>query len=62
MTKKPASGVSRESRISGDGLARLERHLQSGIRISPIVLQQWVKRYGDDARQLLEKFGYSGQI
>ena len=62
MTKKPTPGVSRDSRISDDGLARLERHLRLGSRISPAVLQQWVKRYGDDARQLLEKFGVSGRI
>jgi hypothetical protein len=49
-------GVSREKRISDEGLARLEKQLELGIRISEPVLQQWVRRYGDEARDLLKKY------
>ena len=51
-------GVSREQRISAEGLARLEKHLKSGSKISNQVLRQWVKRYGDSAENLLKKYGY----
>lgn len=49
-------GVSREKRISDEGLARLEKHLKLGDKINVQVLQQWVRRYGDDARDLLKKY------
>lgn len=49
-------GVSREKRISDEGLARLEKHLKLGTKINVQVLQQWVRRYGDDARDLLKKY------
>ncbi len=49
-------GVSREKRISDEGLARLEKHLKLGAKINAQVLQQWVRRYGDDARDLLKKY------
>lgn len=58
MTKNPNPGVSREQRISDEGLARLERHLKLGNKISKLVLQQWVKRYGEAANILLKKYGY----
>lgn len=50
-------GVSRDARISDEGLLRLERQLQSGARISAMVLRQWIKRYGDDAHDLLRRYG-----
>lgn len=53
--KSPAPGVSREQRISDEGLQRLQKQLQSGVRISDEVLQQWIKRYGDAARDVIEK-------
>jgi hypothetical protein len=28
------------------------------MKISAQVLQQWIKRYGEDARVLLKKYGY----
>jgi len=56
--RKPSPGVSREQRISDDGLARLQKQLDSGVRIAKPVLQQWVKRYGEAARQLIEQHGY----
>ena len=49
-------GVSREKRISDEGLARLEKQLKLGIKNSEPVLQQWVRRYGDAARDLLKKY------
>jgi len=52
-----APGVSREKRISDEGLARLEKQLKLGININAQVLQQWIRRYGDDARVLLKKYG-----
>ena len=51
--RKP--GVSREARISGEGLKRLERQLQAGT-IAPAVLEQWVRRYGDAARELIARY------
>jgi hypothetical protein len=53
---KGQPGVSREQRISDEGLTRLEKQLRSGINISDQVLAQWVKRYGDDARDLILKY------
>jgi len=50
-------GISREQRISDEGLQRLERQLQSKSGISDQVLMQWVKRYGDNARALLKRYG-----
>jgi len=55
---KPAPGVSRQQRISDEGLARLDKQLKSGVRISSQVLHQWIKRYGDEARMLLKSHGY----
>jgi hypothetical protein len=55
-------GVSREQRISDEGLMRLEKQLQSGINISTPVLNQWVKRYGDDARELILKYRANSDI
>ena len=49
-------GISREQRISDEGLKRLEKQLKSGIKISSMVLQQWIKRYGDPARNIIAKY------
>ena len=51
MSNDSKPGVTRQQRISDEGLKRLERQLQSGVRISEAVLQQWIKRYGDDAKK-----------
>ena len=56
--KIPVPGVSREGRIFNEGLARLEKHLQLGTKMSAPIRQQWLKRYGDEARALLKKHGY----
>jgi hypothetical protein len=53
----PAPGVSREARISADGLARLERHLEAGTNVSDPVLAQWIRRYGEPAREVLRRHG-----
>lgn len=58
MTKSPNPGVSRSQRIADEGLVRLEKHLKLGNKISRQVLQQWVKRYGDAAENLLKRYGY----
>jgi hypothetical protein len=53
---KAVPGVCREQRISDEGLKRLEKQLQCGVNISEQVLNQWLKRYGDDARDLIIKY------
>jgi len=53
---KAVPGVSREQRISDEGLKRLEKQLQCGVNISEQVLNQWLKRYGKAARDLIEKY------
>ena len=53
--RKPAPGVSRDARISDEGLQRLERQLKAGT-VSAVVLEQWVRRYGDPARELIDKY------
>ena len=53
--KKPVPGVSRKGRLSSDGLARLEKQLEAGLNISSQVLAQWIKRYGNPAREIIKK-------
>ena len=50
-------GISRDNRISEEGLGRLEKQLQRGGQISDTVLAQWIRRYGDAARELVRKYG-----
>jgi hypothetical protein len=50
-------GISRDNRISDDGLQRLEKQLQRGGQISDMVLAQWIRRYGDAARVIIRKAG-----
>lgn len=58
MNHKPSSpGVSRENRISDEGLIRLEKQLASGTKIAQQVLAQWIKRYGDSAIEIIKKYG-----
>ena len=49
-------GVSRTDRLSDEGLQRLEKHLQGGTKISKVVLEQWIKRYGEAASALINKY------
>lgn len=55
--RKPRPGVSREVRISDEGLQRLQALLERGPRPSQLVLAQWIRRYGDAARVLIERYG-----
>ena len=55
-TKKPRPGVSRQDRLSDEGLARLEKQLDSGVNISTLILEQWIKRYGNAAREIINKY------
>ena len=56
MVKTNTPGVSRSQRISDEGLARLDKQLRSGVKISRVVLDQWVKRYGDKATAIIERY------
>ena len=53
----PTPGISRQARISEQGLARLEAQLLRGTGISNQVLAQWIRRYGEPARALIESHG-----
>ena len=58
MTKMPRTpGVSRDERLSDEGLQRLEKQLASGVRVNTPVLAQWIRRYGDEARQIIKRHG-----
>ncbi len=53
----PTPGVMRQNRLSEEGLARLQRQLESGPVPATAVLEQWVKRYGDEAREIIHAAG-----
>jgi len=55
--KQPKPGVSRENRVSDEGLERLRKQLSSGPKMSQMVLRQWLKRYGEEARAVMKQFG-----
>ena len=55
--KQNKPGISRDDRISVEGLARLDRQLEKGSQISDLVLSQWIMRYGDAAREIIRKHG-----
>lgn len=58
MNIKPGvPGVSREERLSEDGLQRLDRQLKSGSQVSDLVLTQWIRRYGEKARAIITQHG-----
>jgi hypothetical protein len=50
-------GIGRAVRLSDEGLERLRRQLETGARPSRPVLEQWVRRYGEPARELLMAHG-----
>jgi len=54
---RPTPGIARDRRISGAGLQRLEQMLARGTGVSDTVLAQWVRRYGDAARAIIERYG-----
>lgn len=55
--RAPTPGISRQARISEQGLARLEAQLLRGTGISSQVLAQWIRRYGEPARALIAAHG-----
>ena len=60
---KSKPGVSRLNRISDEGLQRLDKLLSRGDKISKPVLAQWIRRYGDQARQVIKHHGsYSDEL
>ena len=61
-SNRSSPGVSRENRISDEGLERLEKQLKLGIKIAQPVLQKWVRRYGNSARKLLKSYGYDTYV
>lgn len=59
MSERPSvPGVSREERLSEEGLMRLERQLLQGAPMNRAVLAQWIRRYGEPARTILKKHGH----
>ena len=50
-------GITRDNRISDEGLQRLEQLLARGGQVSDAVLAQWVRRYGKSAAELIERYG-----
>lgn len=54
--KTPNPGINRDNRISDEGLQRLETQLKAGRSPSQQVLDQWVKRHGDAAQTLIDKY------
>lgn len=54
---QPNPGITRDQRISDEGLARLQKQLDSGVNISDQVLAQWIRRYGEGARKLIRQHG-----
>jgi hypothetical protein len=57
VTEQRQPGVSREQRVSDEGLKRLEEQLRSGRKMSTPVLRQWIIRYGDSARDIIKRHG-----
>ena len=64
MAKKiPSPGVSRQHRLSDEGLKRLEQQLSAGAKIHTLVLAQWIRRYGEPAKELIKRHGqYSDEL
>jgi hypothetical protein len=54
--RNPSPGVNRNARLSDEGLQRLERQLASGVNVSEQVLEQWIIRYGDAAREIIQRY------
>jgi hypothetical protein len=54
--QEPRPGISRDERISTDGLERLERLLASGSKLNEAILDQWIRRYGEAAEALIARY------
>jgi len=59
---KNEPGISRTDRISDTGLSRLEKQLQIGVKINQVVLDQWIKRYGEAATRIIKKYNSEMQL
>ena len=58
MHDKPRTpGITRNDRLSNEGLQRLDRQLAFGSQISNTVLRQWIRRYGEPARDIIRRHG-----
>ena len=55
--KDRAPGVSRQTRLSDAGLQRLEKQLADGVGVNVPVLAQWIRRYGEPARDIIRRHG-----
>ncbi len=58
MTHKKSPGIARSTRNSEDSLSRLQKQLHAGMGISKPVLAQWIRRYGDSAKDIIIKYDY----
>lgn len=58
---QPRPGVSRSNRLSAEGLLRLENQLATGARMTDQVLAQWIRRYGEPARDIIREHGRDSQ-
>ena len=56
-TEPTTPGIARENRISDEGLQRLDKQLRCGAKINSAVLTQWIRRYGDAAREVMQNHG-----
>lgn len=50
---RPIPGVSRQQRLTEEGLQRLHKQLSGGAAMTDTVLAQWIRRYGDAARDII---------
>ncbi len=57
LENKPKPGVTRPHRLSDEGLLRLQNHLQNSTHMKDMILAQWIRRYGDAARELIRQSG-----
>ena len=55
--ESPTPGLARQDRLSAEGLQRLEQHLKLGTAMSDQILAQWIRRYGEPARDLIRRHG-----
>ena len=54
---RPVPGITRSERLSEEGLKRLEKQLATGAEMSGQVLAQWIRKYGEPAREIIKKHG-----
>ena len=54
---QPVPGIARTGRLSEEGLKRLDKQLATGAEMNGQVLAQWIRKYGEPAREIIKKFG-----